>query len=98
MSPAMHAPLTSLKATCVSTKRSRCQAGPHWPGSTLLEWRGAGYTESTGKVATMRRAIGIVGALVALLVWTSSVQPTLAQTAAEVRLLELDQEHGLGRY
>src|SRR5262249_10345110 len=25
-------------------------------------------------------------------------QPALAQTAAELRLLELDQEHGLGRY
>ena len=46
----------------------------------------------------MRGAIRIVGALVAWLVWTAGSQPTLAQTAAEVRLLELDQEHGLGRY
>ena len=46
----------------------------------------------------MRGAIRIVGALVAWLVWAVVGQPTLAQTAAEVRLLELDQEHGLGRY
>src|SRR4051812_14922959 len=47
----------------------------------------------------MRGAIGIIGALVAWLVWAVVSQPTLlAQTAAEIRLLELDQEHGLGRY
>jgi hypothetical protein len=46
----------------------------------------------------MRGAIRIVGALVAWIVWATVDQATLAQTAAEIRLLELDQEHGLGRY
>src|SRR4051794_14117331 len=37
-------------------------------------------------------------ALAAWLVWALLDQAALAQTAAEIQLLELDQEHGLGRY